>query len=463
MFSLNASLPTPLVMQIVGHFKSLIDSQKLRAGTKLPSIRALAETHGVSVSTVIDAYDRLVAEGYLVPRQNTGFYVRSFQPRQVPGQAGGAHEVRFDSLWMLHKSWENGAAELNPGCGWLPEKWMDDDSLRRNLRAVSSQAGDLLTGYGAPQGYLPLRRKIADWLHEHEIYAPPEQILLTTGASHALGLLAQYLVKPGETVFVDEPGYSILLFHLKRIGAKVVGVPWTPQGPDLSALEALLQQHRPRALFTNPRLQNPTGASCSAATAHQILSLAERHDFVVVEDDIYAELDPSPRRALASMDQLSRVVYVNSFSKTICASLRVGYIAGHPDLIEDLTQFKMMTGLTSCELTERATYQILTEGRHRKHLKALRERLSDAQRTTRQGLAEAGLELFGPHAHEGMFVWARHPRHDDAALLSHEAAGAGIFLAPGHLFLPDNRPSPWLRFNVAYCDDARLYDFLARA
>ncbi|MDN0083645.1 PLP-dependent aminotransferase family protein [Crenobacter sp. SG2305] len=463
MFQLDTSLPTPLVVQIVGQLKMLIDEQKLRAGTKLPSIRSFAEAHGISVSTVIDAYDRLVAEGYLVPRQNTGFFVRSFHPRHSFGVSGNASEVQFDSLWMLHKSWENDTAEINPGCGWLPEKWMDDDSLRRNLRAVSGQAGDFLTGYGAPQGYLPLRRKIADWLHEHEIYAPPEQVLLTTGASHALGLLVQYLVKPGETVFVDEPGYSVLLFHLKRLGANVVGVPWSAQGPDLEALGALLQQHRPRVLFTNPRLQNPTGASCSAATAHKLLQLAERHDFLVVEDDIYAELDPSSRRSLASMDQLSRVVYVNSFSKTICASLRVGYIAGHPDLIGDLTQFKMMTGLTSCELTERATYQILTEGRHRKHLKMLRERLHVAQQATRQRLAEAGLELFSPHASEGMFVWARRPGHDDSAALSYEALNAGIFLAPGHLFYSDNGPSPWLRFNVGYCDDARLYDFLTRA
>jgi DNA-binding transcriptional MocR family regulator len=192
------------------------------------------------------------------------------------------------------------------------------------------------------------------------------------------------------------------------------------------------------------------------------LQLAERHDFVIVEDDIYAELDPSGRRALASMDQLSRVVYVNSFSKTICASLRVGYIAGHPDLIDDLTQFKMMTGLTSGGLTERATYQILSEGRHRKHLKGLRERLQAAQLATRQGLIDAGLELFSAEPQAGLFVWARHPRHADAAVLSNEALNQDIFLAPGHLFCHDHRASPWLRFNVGYCEDGRLFEFLAR-
>lgn len=461
MFSLDPALPTPLVVQIVDHYKTLIAERKLAAGTKLPSIRSFAESHGVSVSTVIDAYDRLVAEGYLVPRQGSGFYVRSFRHTYHPSGESNLHEVRFDSLWMLHKSWEN-EAELNPGCGWLPEKWLDDDSLRRNLRSVSGLGGEMLVGYGSPKGYLPLRYKIADWLAEHEVYAQPEQILLTTGAAHALGLLAQYLVKPGDTVLVDEPGYSILLFHLQRFGARIVGVPWTPHGPDLVALESLLQEHRPQAFFTNPRLHNPTGASYSAATAFKVLQLAERYDITLVEDDIYAELDPAGRRSLASMDQLNRVVYVNGFSKSICASLRVGYIVGHPDLIEDLTQFKMMTGLTSCEISERVVYQVLTEGRHRKHLKGLRDRLADAQFETRRRLTQAGMELFHQYS-EGMFVWARHPAYDDAHLLSNEAINAGIFLAPGQLFLSKGRVSPWLRFNVGYCEDERLFEFLAQA
>jgi DNA-binding transcriptional MocR family regulator len=419
----------------------------------------LAEQHGVSVSTVVDAYDRLVAEGYLVPRQNSGFYVRSVRHSYHSRGEVEQYEIRFDSLWMLHKSWESGA-ELNVGCGWLPETWLDGGGLRRSLRGVSQQAADSMVGYGSPKGYQPLRFKIADALAAQQVYAQPEQVLLTTGAAHALGLLAQYLVKPGDAVLVDEPGYSVLLFHLRRVGARIVGVPWTPQGPDTQALEALLQQHKPQAFFTNPRLHNPTGASYSLACAHKVLQLAERYDCTIVEDDIYAELDPQTRSPLASMDQMNRVVYVNSFSKTICASLRVGYIAGHPDLIEDLTQFKMMTGLTTCEISERIAYQALNDGQHRKHLKTLRERLAAAQLAVSQNLQAAGLEVFTQQS-AGLFAWARHPRHDDAHALSNLAIEAGILLAPGHLFAAHGEPSPWLRFNVAYCDDARLYDFLA--
>jgi len=463
MFSLDPGSQKPLVQQIVEHFQTLIKEEKLLSGMKIPSIRNFAEAHGVSVSTVVDAYDRLVAEGFLVPRQNAGFYVRSFQAGQyLSGDVGKQSDVRFDSKWMLRRIWENSTTDFNPGCGWLPEQWMDDEGLRRNLRNVSNHSSGSMTGYGSRKGYLPLRWKISDWLNEHEIFCPPEQLLMTTGAAHALGLLTQFLVKPGDTVLADEPGYSLLFFHLNRLGVNTVGVPWTPQGPDPVALETLLKQHKPRAFFTNSRLQNPTGASYTTATAHKILQLAERHDFIIVEDDVCADLDTTSRRSLASMDQFERVIYVSSFSKSISPSLRVGYIAAHPDLIEDLTQFKMMTGLTTSEVSERIAYQILTEGRYRKHLKGLRDNLARAQNSTRHGLLQAGMVLFNQSS-EGLFIWARHPGHEDAQELSNQALNQDIFLAPGHLFTHGKQTSPWLRFNAGHCTNNKLYDFLAAA
>ncbi|MDF3833809.1 PLP-dependent aminotransferase family protein [Cupriavidus basilensis] len=463
MFFLDAGSSKPLVQQIVEHFQTLITEGKFHSGMKIPSIRSFAESHGVSVSTVVDAYDRLVAEGLLIPRQNAGFYVRSFQHGQyLAPEAGNLANVRFDSLWMLRRIWENRSVEINPGCGWMPESWMDDDSLRRNMRNVSNHSSGSMTGYGTPKGYLPLRWKISDWLNEDEIFCPPEQLLMTNGAAHALGLLTQYLLARGDTVLVDEPGYSLLLFHLKRLGVNIVGVPWTAQGPDPVAMEQLLKQYKVKVFFTNPRLHNPTGASYTTATAHKTLQLADRHDFLIVEDDVCSDLDASTRRSLASMDQLERVIYVSSFSKTISPSLRVGYIAAHPDLVEDLTQFKIMTGLTSSEVEERIAYQILTDGRHRKYLKGLRDKLVQAQDDTRRRLQQAGMLLFN-QAHEGMFVWARHPRHADAHELSNQALNHDICLAPGHLFVHDKQVSPWLRFNVGYCASDKLYEFLAAA
>ncbi|PTB19887.1 GntR family transcriptional regulator [Trinickia symbiotica] len=463
MLSLSADPTKSLTQRIIEHFHRLIAEGKLQSGMKVPSIRSFAESHGVSVSTVVDAYDRLVADGSLVPRQNSGFFVRSFQHASYLNPETVAKEsTSFDSLWMLNRIWQNHSAEINPGCGWLPPRWLDEEGLRRTLRNMAVHSAGSMTGYGVPKGYLPLRWKISDCLNHQEIYCPPEQVLMTSGAAHALSLLIHHLIKPGDTVFVDSPGYSLLFAHLKRIGVDIVGVPLTPTGPDLATFTELLAKHQPKAYFTNPRLHNPTGISCSPATAHKILQLAAKHDFLIVEDDVCADIDASARRPLASLDQLERVIYVGSFSKTISPSLRVGYIAAHPDLIEDLAQLKMAMGLTSSEIGERIVYQVLIDGRHRKHLKGLREQLANAQCSARQKLAEAGLIMFN-QAPEGIFVWARHPRYEDSRALSSRALDKDIYLAPGHLFTHHEEPTPWLRFNVSYCDNNALFEFLAAA
>jgi len=459
MLTLDSSNPTPLVLQIVDGIKGLIASGKLRPGTKLPSIRQFADLQKISTSTVVDAYDRLAAEGLLIPRQSSGFYVRATTRGLFREEEQSLRNTRFDPLWFVRRVWESRSAQVTPGYGWVPDSWLDGEAIRRSLRTLSNRQSLHKHGYGHPRGLPALRMKMCDWLAEQEIAAAPDQILLTTGASHALDLISKYLLRPGDTVLVDEPGYSVMIANLRAGGARPIGVPWTPQGPDLARLESLAMEFKPRAFFTNPRLQNPTGASYSPGTVYRVLQLADRHDFIVVEDDVCAALDTQPRRSLACLDQLNRVIYVTSFSKSISPKLRVGFIAAHPDAIEDITQIKMMTGLTSSELTEHVTLSILNEGRYRKQIKSLRERLSIAQEQTCQRLEQAGLELFcEPKA--GLFVWARHPDFDDSATLCADAIEANILLAPGHLFMVDGDRSPWMRFNVAFSDNPPLFTFL---
>jgi len=274
-----------------------------------------------------------------------------------------------------------------------------------------------------------------------------------------MDLVARRLVRPGDAVLVDDPGYPNLLFSLRFLGARLIGVPRTPVGYDLSALEKLVIEHSPKVFFTQPRLQSPTGSVAQLAHLHRVMQLADKHDFLVVENDIYADLDPEPRPSLASLDQLNRVIYISSFSKTISPNIRVGYLAANPDLLEDLAQLKMISGLTSSEFSERLAHGALTDGRCRKHVKGLRERLAKAHVATAAKLIELGFEIFcEPKA--GIFLWARHPAIADSAELAYKAAEQDILLGPGHLFSADLQPSPWLRFNVIFCDDPALYTFL---
>lgn len=460
MFTLKPESPTPLVSQIVDGFRRLLAEQALKPGAKLPSIRAFAASHGVSVFTVVEAYDRLVAQGWIVSRANAGFFVK-----RRPGDAPAAVELsrpdlRFDARWYLKQIFESRNLAVKAGCGWMPHDWLFEEGVRRSLRQLASDGAEL-GGYGLPHGHMALRMLIAESLAEHQIAATADNVLLTQGSSQALDLAARRLVKPGDVVLVDDPGYPNLMFMLRFVGARLVGVPRTPGGYDLGALESLLIEHKPRAFFTQPRLQSPTNSVTPLAQLFRLLQLAEAHDVALVENDIYADLDPESRPSLASLDQLKRVLYVGSYSKTISPNIRVGYLVARADRLDELTQLKMVSGLTSSDLTERLAFGALTEGRWRKHLKSLRDRLAAAHGKVSQRLIDLGFELFNePKA--GMYLWARHPDLTDGAELSQQAVASSIMLGPGQLFLVEPRPTGWMRFNVAFSDDERLYGFLAQ-
>lgn len=460
MLSLRHDSTVPLVSQIVDGLRRQIAERTLRPGAKLPSIRAFAAAHSVSVFTVVEAYDRLVAQGWLQSRGNTGFFVRRRSEEPAASAEAPRPDLRFDARWYLQHIFETRGLALKPGCGWLPNDWLFEEGVRRSLRSLASD-GVELGGYGLPHGHMALRQLIAESLAEQQIAASAEHVLLTQGSSQALDLAARHVLEPGDAVLVDDPGYPNLMFMLRKLGARVLGVPRTPGGYDLAALEALIVAHQPKAFFTQPRLQSPTNSVTPVAQLFRVLQLAGQHGLMLVENDLYADMDPERRPALASLDQWQRVIYVGSFSKTISPNIRVGYLLARPDRLDELAQLKMLSGLTSSDLTERLAFGALSEGRWRKHLKSLRERLGDAHQQVGQRLTQLGFEIFNePKA--GMYLWARHPDLSDSAALSRQAAAEGVMLGPGHLFLTEPRSTGWLRFNVAFSLDPRVTDFIAR-
>lgn len=459
---LDRNAATPLFHQLSDALRRDIEQGKLSVGSRVPSVRLMAKECGISLITVVNAYNRLVAEGYLQPRRASGYYV-SLPSRNVPAPAFNASMagVAVDSEWLVSHVFADASSLLMPGCGWLPEDWLEGEQIRHALTTLARKSAGSMVRYGNPYGYQPLRKALQLTLHARSIEVDTEQIILTQGASQALNLCARLFLKPGDTVFVDDPMYANLVAMLRIGGYRVIGVPRTLNGPDCVQLELLAAHHRPRAFFTNTSLQNPTGTSTSIASAHRILRAAENFDFQIVEDDIFADLQPERGISLAALDQLHRVTYIGSLSKSISPSLRVGFIACNRDLTREFAHKKMLEGLTSCEISEKLASIILTEGRHRLSIERLRGRCEQAQRTVAAALENCGLQLFHrPNA--GMFVWARFAADIDTAEVAQQAADQGLLLAPGKLFVTGDQPNPWLRFNVAHSDHAQVYRFLER-
>ena len=449
----------PLAPQIIEQLRERIEQRQLRPGARAPSIRQLARELQVSPSTVVEAYDRLAALGYLQARRGAGFFVTERRDRPAREHTPKVTELAVDAHWLSRNVYQTDAGALQAGCGWFPPDWFDRDSRQRALKQAA-RYDSALAEYGHPQGYAPLRRYLEDWLGEAGMAVPAEHILLTQGASQALDLVACCVARPGDVVLVDDPGYCNLLSCLTLRGFTVIGAPWTPHGPDTAALEQLLQTHQPKAFFTNPWLQNPTGASYSPATAYRVLQLAEQYGCYVVEDNVSAELQAVRGQTLAAMAGLARVIYIGSFSKTLSPGLRVGFVAAAPGMIDALTHAKMIAGLTSSSLAERLALAMLTDGRYRKNLERLKTRLAHAQDATLAMFTELGWPLFTAPA-GGLFVWASPgDSGPDPLRLAEWARAADILLAPGCLFRPDRTDTPWLRFNVAFSHGEALRRFL---
>lgn len=451
MVRIDSSLCKPLVDQIVDGVRRLVDSRTVLPGARLPSIRTFAADHGVSKFTVVQAYDRLVACGYVQPRQGAGFFVsvpdRFAAPSTECVPLGGATSV----LWLMRHQASDHRYRHLPGSGWLPPRWLKESGLDSAMRGLSRRGLNAsLSGYGDPMGFAPLREKLSRRLAEHGTDASPNQILLTNGITGGIDLAARYLIRADDVVLVDDPGHFRRFGHMRALGANVRGVPVTGTGPDLEQLEAIAKSHHPRLYITAPIVHNPTGSTISQGTAFRLLKLAERYDFHIIEDDSHGVAHPAPPPRLAGLDQLNRVVYVNSFSVGLSGRLRVGLLAGHPDLVQDLTDLKLLTQAASSEHNERLVNEVLAHGHYRKYHARLVAKVQRARDTALRRLEALGL---GPAADDthGMFAWLDVPGVADTTPLAEAAARRRILLAPGAMFRPDMAPSTKMRFNVVFC------------
>lgn len=459
LLTLDRKGATRLVEQVADGLAQRIDQASLRAGERLPSVREFAAAHGIGASTVVDAYEQLVARGLLIARRGAGFFVAARGTAMPQAATFVAPELVIDSAWLLSEMFADERVPVKAGCGWLPGKWLDGEGLHQAERRIVRAPGAQQTGYGHPYGYAPLRQIIAQFLANWSLDVSIDQILTSHGATQALDLIIRTMTRRGDTVLIDDPGYCNLIAMLKMAELNVIGVPRTPAGVDTDVLETLARTHKPTLFFTTSVLHNPTGTSYTPACAMRVLQAAERHGFWLVEDDIFRELGQLTDPMLAALDGLQRVIYVGSYSKTIAPSLRLGFIACQRALARQLVHTKMVLSLTSSEINERLVHSVLTEGHHRRHVGNLAADLFSAQSRINGRLTEAGLTPFSP-GRGGMFSWARLEGCSlSARAVAERARQQGIWLAPGEFFHLSVPEEPWFRFNVAYADAAALYDF----
>jgi DNA-binding transcriptional MocR family regulator len=465
---LSRAADTTLAEQLAARFAERIRQRLIGPGARLPSVRECARRHQVSPSTVVAAYDQLLALGLVDARRQRGFFVRGTPTEAGDGAAAPAGRaprtpLPISATTLIRGMFQPPGGQPMPGLGALPVDWLDEPMLISAIRRVSAQIGQAGLQYGEPAGESRLRRALATRLADHGLQVHPDQIVTTVGATQALDIVTRTLLKPGDSVLVDEPGWSIEYARLAALGMRVLPVPRGDDGPDLAVMQRLIEAQkpaeRPRLYVTVSVLHNPTGASLSLPAAHRVLQIAQAQDLHIVEDDTYAHLAPPHLPRLAVLDALERTIYVSGFSKILTPAWRVGYLAAPSTLVDRLIDTKLLTTLTTPSMMELALAHCLEHGLLRRHADRVVRRL-DAARARAVKLAEAHGCRFAA-APKGLFGWV--DVGVDTERLAQVMLDQGWLLAPGALFHATHRPTTLMRINFATTQEARFWRALAAA
>ncbi|MDQ0559854.1 DNA-binding transcriptional MocR family regulator [Rhizobium mesoamericanum] len=447
------------VAMVMDTIRQRVAGRNLPPGAKLPSVRAMAATSGVSTSTVVEAYERLVAEGMILSRPGSGFYVANLAAPFSLSDVAPKLDRAVDPFWISRQSLEADESDPKPGCGWLPPSWLPQDGIRRGLRTLSRGGRTALTDYGSPLGLPPLRQHIARRMAERGVEASPDQVMLTESGTQAIDLLCRFLLEPDDVVLIDDPCYFNFQALLRAHRARIVSVPYTPSGPNIDLFAEIVAAHRPRLYITNSAIHNPTGATLSPVVAHRVLKVADQFDVTIVEDDIFADFEHTPAPRLAAFDGLERVIHIGSFSKTLSASARCGFIAARREWVDGLIDLKIATSFGGGRLSAELVFKVLSDGSYRKHMENLRSRLSKAMFDVSAKLKNLGIiPWLEPSA--GMFLWCRLPDGANATDVARAALERKIVLAPGNAFSLSQSATNFMRFNTSQTLDPRVFDVL---
>ena len=303
----------------------------------------------------------------------------------------------------------------------LLRRWTEQSEIKKHLSGNGRILPADADAYGSALGFFPLRQQIALRQQAQQVEIKEDNLLLTFGANHALDLIIRAMLSAGETVLVDEPGYYPLFAKLTLAQVRIVGVRRTPDGPDVNDLAAKIQSERPKLFFTQSLGHNPTGGSITLPVAHAVLKTAAQSNLLIVEDDPFSDLPMAANIRLAALDQLNNVISIGTFSKTLSASLRSGFIAARNDRIATLAELKMLTTVNSSGHVERLLHRLLADGHYERHLKRLGQRTEAASGKVRADLLRGGHHIYS-ETNAGYYLYLLLPEGIDDMELAREAA-----------------------------------------
>lgn len=433
----------------------LIRSGVLGPGQRVPSVRYASQTHGVSPSTVFQAYYLLERRGLIRARPRSGYFVNAHAPRQFsePQALQPVSESTDVDVSALVFSILDSIKDPNTiafGSAFPSPELFPLQRLSRSLASASRSMDPRMVVTDLSPGNPQLRRQIALRYMVGGLMLPMEELLITNGALEALNLCLQAVTQPGDLVAIEAPAFYACLQVLERLKLKAVEIPVHPrEGMDLGVLAQTLEKHPVKAVWCMTNFQNPVGASMPEAKKQALVELLARHQVPLIEDDVYAELyyaqqAPKPAKAF---DTQGLVMHCGSFAKSLAPGYRIGWVAAGR-FAQKIERLKLMTSLCASMPAQAAIADYLQHGGYDRHLRKLRYALEGQQVNMLAAIARhfpAQTRVSQPSG--GYFLWLELPEQMDALKLFHMALAQGISIAPGPIFSPTRRFGNCIRLN----------------
>lgn len=454
----QAAVTRHLYEQLAEDLTQLVSTGVLRPGDRLPSVRALSEQRGVSVSTVLQAYERLESRGVVETRPQSGHYVRArrlalvAEPR-TPRSAVAATRVSVSDLVARVYGAVRDPDMVLLGAGYMSPDLLPTERLNRRLATVARSAGGAGVSYDPPPGLPALRRQIARRAADCGVTLGAHDIVTTVGTMEALHLCLRAVARAGDAILVETPAYYGALQLIESLGMRALEVPARAgTGVDLALLDEALRRQPVKACLLVPTFSNPLGALMPDEAKRELVKMLARRDIPLIEDDIYGDLhfDGARPRPARAFDAHGRVMLCGSFSKTLAPGYRVGYVAPgrYREAVERL---KFSQTVATPTLTQMAIADFLENGGYERHLRRLRRALSDQVERVGDAIAQhfpAGTRISRPRG--GFLLWVEMPPGKSALDLHERAAARGISVAPGPIFSAKQRFSNCIRVSCGW-------------
>jgi GntR family transcriptional regulator of abcA and norABC len=432
----------PIYLQIADILEQRIIQDEFPPGSRIPSERKLAEQYTVNRSTVVQAYAELRAKGLIETHTGSGTLVslkrKHFSPPTPSWQTyadSGNFPPSVPHLRRIREALAHHPKLIDFASGKLSLELVPIDEINRQISGYRYSPEQ---GSDTPQGYLPLRQALTEFLRKYRnIQTTPDSIMITTGSQQSLYLLIQCLLSPGDAIAVESPSYFRSLSMFQSSGLRICRLPSDEHGLCPDSIRGLFRKHRIKMLFVNPLYHNPTGTLLSQERKNQLLEVASELRLPIVEDDplgltAYNGELPLPLKA---EDASSSMLYTGSFSRIAAPSLRIGWIVAPQPIIRRLADARRQMDLGFSVIPQHIAAQLMSSSKFAAHLSQLQQRLQHKRDLTVRALEHKlpGLISFS-EPQGGLYLWCKLQEDINEGRLLEAALQRGVAFVPGGVY-----------------------------